>query len=140
MAHLLRKIRKLHAAFPGLQGVRAFYVKSREILRDGEGLQKQKTHLEEDVFNRRLQKLHNRLDELSKWENPNDVLADIIKKTTRQRPRIPTFVKHEDVPCHNNFAEYLIRIGVLKRKVSSGSKSPEGADAYAVLLSIIYYS
>ncbi len=55
---------------------------------------------------------------------------------TRQRPRILTFVKHEDVPCHNNFAEYLMRIGVLKRKVSSGSKSPEGADAYAVLLSI----
>jgi len=136
MAHLLRKIRKLHAAFPKLRSVRAFYVKFRKILRDGERLQKQRTQLEEDVFYRSLQKLHNRLDDLLKWKNPNDILADIIKKVTRQRPRILTFVKHEDVPCHNNFAEYLMRIGVLKRKVSSGSKSPEGADAYAVLLSI----
>ncbi|MCD4736235.1 MAG: IS66 family transposase [Bacteroidales bacterium] len=136
MAHLLRKIRKLHAAFPKLRSVRAFYVKFRKILRDGECLQKQRGQLREDVFDRRLQKLHNRLDELLKWENPNDVLADIIKKATRQRPRILTFVKHEGVPCHNNFAEYLMRIGVLKRKVSFGSKSAEGAEAYAVLLSI----
>lgn len=136
MAHLLRKIRKLHAAFPKLRSIRAFYVKFRKILRDGERLQKQRKQLGEEVFDRRLKKLHQRLDKLIKWENPNEILSDIIKKVIRQRPRILTFVKHEGVPCHNNFAEYLIRIGVLKRKVSFGSKSPEGAEAYAVLLSI----
>ena len=36
----------------------------------------------------------------------------------------------------NNYAEYLIRIGVLKRKISGGSVSAEGANAYAILLSI----
>jgi hypothetical protein len=136
MAHLLRKIRKLHAAFPKLRSVRAFYVKFRKILRDGERLQGQRGQLGEEVFGRRLKKLHNRLDELVKWENPNDILAEIIKKVVRQRPRILTFVKHKDVPCHNNYAEYLIRVGVLKRKVSFGSKSQKGAEAYAVLLSI----
>jgi len=136
MAHLLRKIRKLHAAFPKLRSIRAFYVKFRKILRDGERLQKQREQVGEEVFGRRLKKLHNRLDELVKWENPNDILADIIKKVIRQRPRILTFVEHKDVPCHNNYAEYLIRIGVLKRKVSFGSKSQKGAEAYAVLLSI----
>ena len=35
-----------------------------------------------------------------------------------------------------NYAEYLIRIGVLKRKISGGSVSEEGAQAYAILLSI----
>ncbi|MCD4746455.1 MAG: IS66 family transposase [Bacteroidales bacterium] len=136
MAHLLRKIRKLHAAFPKLRSVRAFYVKFRKILRDGERLQKQREQLGKEVFGRRLKKLHHRLDELLKWENPNEILEDIIKKVVRQRSRILTFVEHEHVPCHNNYAEYLIRIGVLKRKVSFGSKSQEGAEAYAVLLSI----
>ncbi len=136
MAHLLRKIRKLHAAFPKLRSIRAFYVKFRKILRDGERLQKQRKQLGEDIFDRRLRKLHQRLDELLKWKNPNDILADIIKKVIRQRPRILTFVKYADVPCHNNFAEYLMRIGVLKRKISFGSKSPKGAEAYAILLSI----
>ena len=37
---------------------------------------------------------------------------------------------------HNNFAEYIIRKGVLKRKVSGGSMSKRGAAAYAILMSI----
>ena len=41
-----------------------------------------------------------------------------------------------DAPCHNNYGEFLIRIGVLKRKVSGGSVSAECANAYAILLSI----
>jgi hypothetical protein len=45
-------------------------------------------------------------------------------------------VEHPGVPMHNNYAEYLIRIGVLKRKISGGSVSVEGANAYAVLRSI----
>jgi transposase len=136
MAHLLRKIRKLHAAFPKLGSVFKFYVKFRKILKDGERLQSQRKELGEEIFKRRLEKLHKRLNELLTWTNPNDILKDIIEKVKRQQPRILTFVEHPDVPCHNNFGEYLIRIGVMKRKVSFGSKSSAGAEAYAILLSI----
>ena len=76
------------------------------------------------------------MDELLKWPNPNPILKIIIEKVERQRPYILTFVEHEGVPCHNNMAESLIRKGVMKRKVSFGSKSPEGAEAYAIILSI----
>jgi len=136
MAHLLRKIRKLHHAFPKLRSVFTFYVKFRKILKDGERLQSKRDEIEDFVFKRRLKLLHQRLDKLLIWSNPNDVLALVIKQVKRQRPRILTFVEHAGVPCHNNFGEYLIRIGVLKRKVSYGSKSPDGAEAYATLLSI----
>lgn len=136
MAHLLRKIRKLYAAFPTLRSVAKFYLKFRRILKDGERLQAKRQELGEALFERRLEKLHLRLEELVKWRNPNEILALIIKKVKNQQPRILTFVKHPGVPCHNNYGEYLIRIGVLKRKVSYGSKSSEGAEAYATLLSI----
>ena len=136
MAHLLRKIRKLHNAFPHLRSIFKFYVKFRKILRDGERLQSQRDTLEQHVFKRRLQKLHDRLDALLEWPNPNDILKTIIKKVKLQRPRILTFVEHPDVPCHNNYGEFLIRVGVLKRKISFGSKSAKGAQAYAVLLSV----
>ena len=96
----------------------------------------QRTELGEDTFNRRINKLHQRLDALQSWENPNAVLQNIIKIVNQQKSRILTFVDNQGVPCHNNYAEYLIRIGVLKRKVSFGSKSAKGAMAYAVLLSI----
>ncbi len=136
MAHVFRKIRKFRDAFPHLVDIVKFYTKLRKILRDGEQLQKGRKKLGEAVFQRRLKRLHNRLEDLVNWPNPDEVLAEIIKKVKRQQPRMLTFVEHPGVPNHNNYAEYLIRIGVLKRKVSGGSVSAEGAHAYAILLSI----
>jgi transposase len=76
------------------------------------------------------------LADLVNWSNPDSILEEIIKKVEKQQPRILTFVEHPGVSFHNNYAEYLIRIGVLKRKISGGSVSAEGAEAYAILLSI----
>ncbi len=136
MAHLLRKIRKFREGFPHLVSIAKFYVKLRRILRDGEKLQRERDKIGELVFRRRLKKLKKRLEELLKWPNPDDILKKIIKKVKKQQARILTFVEHPGVPCHNNFGEYLIRIGVLKRKVSGGSMSSKGATAYAIILSI----
>jgi transposase len=136
MAHVFRKIRKFRDAFPHLVDIVKFYVKLRRILRDGERLQESREALGEAVFQRRLKRLHDRLEDLVNWPNPDEVLEEIIKKVKRQQPRILTFVEHPGVPTHNNYAEYLIRIGVLKRKISGGSVSVEGAHAYAILLSI----
>ena len=136
MTHLLRKIRKFRDAFPHLKDIVKFYMKLRRIIRDGERLQKKREELGEEVFQRRLKRLHKRLEELVNWPDPDDILEEIIKKVKRQQPRILTFVEHPNVPCHNNYGEFLIRIGVLKRKISGGSVSAEGANAYAILLSI----
>lgn len=136
MAHLLRKIRKFYASFPHLKDISKFYVKLRRIIKDGERLQSERKRIGEEVFCRRLKKLKTRLQELLEWPNPDEILEEVIKKVYNQQSRILTFVEYPGVPCHNNFAEYLIRIGVLKRKISGGSKSYKGAKAYAVLLSI----
>jgi len=136
MAHLLRKIRKFRDAFPRLSSIVKFYVKLRRIIRDGERLQADREKLGEKVFQRRLKRLEKRLDDLLNWPNPNDILQEIIKKVRRQQPRMLTFVEHPGAPCHNNYGEFLIRIGVLKRKISGGSVSAEGANAYAILLTI----
>jgi hypothetical protein len=136
LAHLLRKVRKFCDAFPHLTEIVKFYLKFRRIIRDGERLQQNRDQLGELVFHRRLKRLKQRLADLVQWPRPGDVLEEIIKKVKRQQPRILTFVEHPDVPFHNNYAEYLIRIGVLKRKISGGSVSAEGAEAYAILLSI----
>ena len=136
LSHLLRKVRKFRDAFPHLTDIVKFYLKFRRIIRDGERLQKNRNQLGELIFQRRLKRLKKRLADLLQWPKPDNVLEEIIKKVKRQQPRILTFVEHPDVPFHNNYAEYLIRIGVLKRKISGGSVSAQGAHAYAVLLSI----
>ena len=76
MAHLLRKIRNLYLKFPQLRSVFKFYVQFRKILRDGERLQKNRTELGELVFQQRLQTLHQGLDTLLAWRNPNTGLWD----------------------------------------------------------------
>jgi len=136
LSHLLRKIRKFRDAFPHLTDIMKFHLKFRRIIRDGERLQINRDQLGELIFQRRLKRLVKRLDDLLQWPNPDNVLQEIIKKVKRQQPRILTFVEHPGVPFHNNYAEYLIRIGVLKRKISGGSVSAEGAESYAILLSI----
>ena len=136
LSHLLRKVRKFRDAFPHLTDIVKFYLKFRRIIRDGERLQQNRDQLGELVFQRRLKRLKQRLADLLQWPNPDNILEEIIKKVRRQQPRILTFVEHPGVPFHNNYAEYLIRIGVLKRKISGGSVSAEGAQAYAILLSI----
>ena len=136
LAHLFRKVRKFRDAFPHLTDIVKFYLKFRRIIRDGERLQQNRDQLGELVFERRLKRLKQRLADLVQWPNPGPVLEEIIKKVKRQQPRILTFVEHPDVPFHNNYAEYLIRIGVLKRKISGGSVSAEGAESYSILLSI----
>ncbi len=88
------------------------------------------------MFQRRFKALEQRLDALLKWNNPNNTLKELIKKVRRQKHHILTFIKHKGAPHHNNYGEYIIKKGVLKRKISGGSMSAEGARAYACIQSI----
>jgi transposase len=136
MAHIFRKIRAFIDAFPQYRSIMKFYLKLRRIIRDGEKLQAARDGLSELVFQRRLKALKKRLDVLLEWKNPNDTLKEVIKKVRRQKEHILTFIKHEGAPHHNNYGEYIIKKGVVKRKMSGGSMSAEGARAYACIQSI----
>lgn len=136
MAHIFRKIRAYIDAYPQYRTIMTFYLKLRKIIREGEKLQKARGELGEMVFQRRLKALRRRLDELLKWKNPNIILQDVIKKVRRQQDHILTFVEHDGAAHHNNYGEYIIKKGVVKRKMSGGSMSEEGARAYACIQSI----
>ena len=136
MAHIFRKIRAFIDAYPQYRSIMTFYLKLKKIIRQGEKLQHARGELGEIAFQRRLKALRKRLDELLKWKNPNAVLQDAIKKVRRQKKHILTFVEHDKATHHNNYGEYIIKKGVLKRKVSGGSMSVEGARAYACIQSI----
>ena len=136
MAHLFRKIRAFIDAFPQYRSIMTFYLKLRRIIRDGEKLQAARDKVSELVFQRRLKALEQRLNTLLEWKNPNDTLKEVIKKVRRQKDHILTFIKHDGAPHHNNYGEYIIKKAVVKRKMSGGSMSAEGARAYACIQSI----
>ncbi len=136
MAHIFRKIRKFIDAHPDYRSILKFYIKLRRILRDAQKLKENREELGEFVFKRRLDLLKSRLSEILKWKNPNSILKEVIAKVKRQQEYILTFVEHKDATSHNNYAEYIIKKGVLKRKISGGSMSMKGAKAYSILISI----
>lgn len=136
MAHLFRKIRKFRDAYPQYYSIAIFYRKLKRILDDGERLKLVRKEIGEEVFIRRLGFLRARLERLLTLRNPNPVLREIIAKVARQEEHILTFVEHEGVPSHNNYSEYTIKKGILKRKVSGGSMSEAGVVAYAIIQSI----
>jgi transposase len=136
MAHIFRKIRAFIDAYPQYRSILKFYLKLRKIIRDAEELQGARAGLEEMVFRRRLKALQRRLEELLQWKHPNDVLKEVIKKVRRQKEHILTFVNHDGASHHNNYGEYIIKKGVVKRKMSGGSTSPDGLRAYACIQSV----
>jgi transposase len=138
MAHVFRKIRRLLQDNPNARSILRFYLLFKRILRDGER-QRQRAllgQIDEDALLCAHERLEARLDQLLAWRNPNPILAKIIASVQRLHPHILTFVLLPDCPNHNNYGEYIIRKGVLKRKISGGSMSAKGAHAYAILISI----
>lgn len=136
MAHIFRKIRHLVEEYPDLRSLLRFYSKLKRILKDGEKLQDSRKTIGEETFSRRLELLKKRLQALLSWPNPNPVLKKIVASIRRQEEKILTFVLLDGIPNHNNYGEYIIRKGVLKRKISGGSMSERGAQTYATLNSI----
>ncbi len=67
---------------------------------------------------------------------PRDVQA-VQTRVRNQHANLLTAVLHEDVPLTNNHAERQIRPMVVTRKISGGSRSPQGAATHAVNMSVL---
>jgi transposase len=64
---------------------------------------------------------------------PQRVLAQRIE---RFLPELFTFVEHPEVPSENNAAERSLRPSVIARKISGGTRSPQGSVTTAILMSL----
>ncbi len=67
---------------------------------------------------------------------PRDAQA-VQTRVRNQHVNLLTAVLHEGVPLTNNHAERQIRPMVVTRKISGGSRSPQGAATHAVNMSVI---
>jgi transposase len=68
------------------------------------------------------------------WENPE--ANRLAKRLKRHQNEIFTFVLETEVPFDNNFAERMIRLGVIMRKNSFNNRSQKGAHTQSILMSI----
>jgi hypothetical protein len=93
--------------------------------------------LAEAAYTARVGRMETRLSELAahRWGDPDaDRLTGRLKKHQRS---LTTFLHRPEVDGTNNAAERALRPAVVMRKITGGSRSVQGAKAWAILASVM---
>ncbi len=136
LVHLLRELERVTKYKDTTKDWPEFSKKLKRLIRDGIRLRKALDTYDNETYERRYQLLEERLEAIAyeDWENPEALrLANRLK---RHQNEIFTFVLDPEVPFDNNFAERMIRLGVIMRKNSFNNRSQKGARTQSILMSI----
>ena len=145
----LRQITRLFAQLPGLKlspGAiarrpelkgHAFFRRCKTLVRAMLRLKRHRRQFTHKAYQHQVQLLERRLLNLSQqiWDD-----ADADRLTTRlakYRQELTPFLHHADLDGTNNAAERALRPAVVMRKITGGSRSVAGAQAWAVLASVM---
>lgn len=114
-----------------------FFIKSKRLIKEMLLLKGRWDKLGDDRYLARVKQLEKRLEVLAEGSYG---LADerrIAKRMRRHRTELTAFLHQRDLDGTNNAAERAIRPAVVARKISGGSRSKAGADAWAKLSSLL---
>ena len=134
LVHLIRELKEVEKKKKEDLEFARFKKKLMRLIRDAIRLNEK--DLEDMVKKRRIQRLHKRLKDIyeSDWSEEN--CQRLSKRLNKHKDELFTFLEHEGVQWHNNDAERAIRPMVVNRKNSYGSRSIDGANNRAVLMSV----
>lgn len=132
--HLFRELEKV-AVRNKSPAWEAFSKKLKRLLHDALRLSKREDVSAEEYASRRA-RLDFRLTELIGASQEDADARRLVKRLTKYRGDLFTFLDHEDVPADNNTAEREVRPAVIIRKNSLCNRSQDGADMQAVMMSI----
>lgn len=135
LVHLLRELSK---CAPGnTEEYAAFHKKLTRLLRDSLRLKQRVSDLPQDVFDRRLKRIHRRLAKLAQATYETHDCQRLAKRLSKHAHQLFTFLEQMDVESDNNRAERAIRPAVVTRKISGGNRSPKGTEAFGIITSVI---
>ena len=136
LTHLLRELRDTIAKRPELAR-HAFFRRCKRLVQDMLRLKKRRGKLKAAQYARRVQRVERRLEELgqAQWDDADaDRLGGRLRK---YRTKLTTFLHKKEVDGTNNAAERALRPAVVMRKITGGSRSEQGAQAWAILASVM---
>lgn len=136
LTHLLRELRDTVAKRPELAG-HAFFIACKRLTKSMLKLKKRHATMDKDKYASAVKRCEDRLDQLS-VQTWNDVDADrLTKRIRKHRDSLTTFLHKPEVDGTNNAAERAIRPAVILRKITGGSRSSQGAQAWSILASVM---
>ena len=133
--HLLTELEKVDKSNKSATW-QTFRKKLGRMLMDAVRLSSRKTDLTPAIFNRRKQRLYNRLDQLINSSRKDKDVNRLIKRLIRHRNEFFTFLEYNGISPYNNHAEQQIRKPVVTRKISQQNRSDRGAEAHAIFMSL----
>ena len=136
--HLLRELSDTARDSPGF-AAGAFYRRCRRLVKDMLALKKRWHELDDVTYTRRACRIEDRLDALARAHaaDPEPDAKRLAARLLRHRRQITPFLWDEKLDGTNNAAERALRPAVVMRKVTGGSRSEAGAQAWAVLASVL---
>jgi len=136
LTHLLRELRESVQKRPELVK-HAFFRRAKSLAQEMLRLKKRRRSLSKAAYSRQVKSVETRLKQLgqSTWGDADaDRLAARLKK---YGDRLTTFLHKPGVDGTNNAAERALRPAVVMRKITGGSRSESGAQAWATLASVM---
>jgi hypothetical protein len=134
--HLLRELVETAEKSPQF-AASTFYRKCKRLLKEMLLLKGRWNELGNECYAARVRRLETRLDQLADGDYDQPDARRIGKRLRKFRKELTAFLHDKDLEGTNNAAERALRPLVVARKISGGSRSQRGADAFARLASLV---
>ena len=135
VVHLLRELERVSLTNQSPEWV-SFHRKLKRLLRDALRLGRIRGTLGDETYQRRWQRLYDRLVDLYSPSYSDADTARIAARLKKYRDELFVFLEFDGVCADNNYAEREVRPAVQMRKAYGGNRSERGAETQAIWMSI----
>jgi transposase len=137
LAHLLRRCKELREA-PPTAACAAWFAKIAAVLHQALALRNRRNKATISARGLRIAKgkIEAKMDRLIEDPDMHDESLRLAMHLLRYRDSLFLFLDRADVDATNYRAEQAIRPAVINRKTSGGNRTPRGARAQAILMSV----
>ena len=115
---------------------KAYFDELHDIFKSAIKLWEDHDHKGAQIPESKIQKLQKRIDKLAARTYEEKDCKRYTKRLRREGQFLLTFLKHDDVPYHNNTSERALRIFALMRKITYGSRSRRGIKTTEILATV----
>jgi hypothetical protein len=136
LVHLLRELAQTAEKSPAF-AAGAFFRKSKRLVKEMLLLKGRWNEMGDERYTSRVRALEGRLDQLAQADHDEPHAIRIGKRMRKFKKELTAFLWEKDLEGTNNAAERAIRPLVVARKISGGSRSDNGAQAFATLASLL---
>jgi len=136
LVHLLRELAQTAEKSPAFASG-AFFSKARRLIKQMLLLKGRWKEMDDKRYAASVRRLEARLKQLADADYDEPHARRLGKRLRKFRTELTAFLCEKDLDGTNNAAERAIRPVVVARKISGGSRSPDGAEAFAKVASLL---